>query len=1056
MNVALSSPRALLQPKRWILPSLLALAGAACWTPSAQAVPYACNLTNGGTTISFRLNESADNVKIVSGGGATTNDLGARAAGVHVETLVIVGDFQVVVFKASGPGYRTPIAPGRAAVLQTSTDNNTVRFNNPRGLAVNNNPASPYFGRVYVSNSSATNSPRAVGDGIYLLNSDLTDALGQGDVALTGGLNFGESVTHSPYHISIGEDDNLYISDWGTNNGTLYVTDPDVSAGQNVLGGPTGSPFPVTSSRVHGSISAGIVTGSLGMGNLTAFVVDEDYQTNPDATAATERLSLWRHDIGASLPGPFTAPTRIALHPNTFLRTVGNQVMDLARNTNGHFYVANYRSVGNEANVWAVDASGVLVWSSLVESRAVLGNPAATDILKAAGGIDLSPSGDTLAVMHLETNGIWILPMLPTGLPDITNRLVLAGFNTVAVQGREVAFDRAGNLYAVSQSAGLLRVFSPGGTTTAVTGSDGTFNIIRPPGVSVVTTTNLAYETIPGGQPGMDPPLPGAFSLVRQGDISGPVTVVYTLTGTAINGTDYTTNVLSAVIPAGQTNVEVFITPISDGLAEFTETVTLTVVGSGDYDLATPVTASLSIVDDNVPNAIDISASDTNAFERFAGTDTLRFVLTRRGDTNLDLIVFISTSAGTAVPNVDFQNLPDAINFPAGAVTVTNDITIVDDGDPEGMETVGVRVIMGNDPYVPGSPDTAYGAIIDNDPLAACVLFSDDFDANTAANWTERFGAGNGTLDRTATWSFDYGVLGIPSAPQSPGTTRGLFVTVNKDATPSSAGINFYPNGQSFSGNHALRFDLFLDIGNSNQTEHALAGLNHSGTQTNWVTQTAGDVNATRGNDGVFVAITSSPNNSRDYAAHTATNAASQPGVVATNAAAAFSSVFTVPPYTFAGAIGCASNSLTRTWAEVELRQLDGKVTLSVNHFPVLEYTNTSGFNSGNVMIGYNDQFSSVGSALNFAIFDNVRVVQLDLQIKSITLLSGNQVEIDFVSPVTGYSASSFRLQSAAVLGSPTNFADDNSAVITAIPGGWRATTTQSGDMRYYRIRRLP
>src|SRR5437773_12427231 len=48
---------------------LLALAS------STLAVPYACDITNSGGIVSFRLNENADNVKVIR--GTVTNDLGA-------------------------------------------------------------------------------------------------------------------------------------------------------------------------------------------------------------------------------------------------------------------------------------------------------------------------------------------------------------------------------------------------------------------------------------------------------------------------------------------------------------------------------------------------------------------------------------------------------------------------------------------------------------------------------------------------------------------------------------------------------------------------------------------------------------------------------------------------------------------------------------------------------------------------------------------------------------------------------------------------------------------
>jgi len=62
-------------------------------------------------------------------------------------------------------------------------------------------------------------------------------------------------------------------------------------------------------------------------------------------------------------------------------------------------------------------------------------------------------------------------------------------------------------------------------------------------------------------------------------------------------------------------------------------------------------------------------------------------------------------------------------------------------------------------------------------------------------------------------------------------------------------------------------------------------------------------------------------------------------------------------------------------------------------------------------------------------------------------------VQIDFTAPCVA-SANDLHLQSATNPTSPANFSDDAGATISSIPGGWRATTMQSGPARYYRIRR--
>ena len=131
------------------LPIILRLAmtfAMASLVSTALARPYATSLTNSGSSISFRLNESADSVKIISSGGSVTNDLGPLPKGLTVTNLTIAGVFKIQVTKASGSGYL------QGVVNQISDDaNNFVKFVNQRGVAINKNTNSPYFGRVYVS-----------------------------------------------------------------------------------------------------------------------------------------------------------------------------------------------------------------------------------------------------------------------------------------------------------------------------------------------------------------------------------------------------------------------------------------------------------------------------------------------------------------------------------------------------------------------------------------------------------------------------------------------------------------------------------------------------------------------------------------------------------------------------------------------------------------------------------------------------------------------------------------------------------------------------------------
>src|SRR5262249_24287355 len=61
----------------------------------------------------------------------------------------------------------------------------------------------------------------------------------------------------------------------------------------------------------------------------------------------------------------------------------------------------------------------------------------------------------------------------------------------------------------------------------------------------------------------------------------------------------------------------------------------------------------------------------------------------------------------------------------------------------------------------------------------------------------------------------------------------------------------------------------------------------------------------------------------------------------------------------------------------VQVLQKDSLITWMLNGRIVAQYTNTTARSSGNIMLGYNDTFASIGDSNNFAIIDNVTVTPL-------------------------------------------------------------------------------
>ena len=280
--------------------------------------------------------------------------------------------------------------------------------------------------------------------------------------------------------------------------------------------------------------------------------------------------------------------------------------------------------------------------------------------------------------------------------------------------------------------------------------------------------------------------------------------------------------------------------------------------------------------------------------------------------------------------------------------------------------------------------------------------FLDDFDSYVAPSSVTNpattngykifFGAVSGGTDFKAIFGFDYSTItfptNIPSAPRSVGgTTRGLFLTVNKDPSGLAAAVNLYPLGLVVAGNFALKFDVWLNWTNpGSATEHALFGINHSGNITNRVAQLT--------SDGLFFAMDGDGNVSgtstvvRDFSVfrggglgvapilmltnNTAFGPTPLLGSTFDNANTGFVNLF--PAKNISGYPTTPAGTPGFGWVSGEVRQENNVITCLLNGVAFAQYTNTFDYTNGSVLVGYNDVFDSLGSTNNFVIFDNLRV----------------------------------------------------------------------------------
>jgi hypothetical protein len=136
----------------------------------------------------------------------------------------------------------------------------------------------------------------------------------------------------------------------------------------------------------------------------------------------------------------------------------------------------------------------------------------------------------------------------------------------------------------------------------------------------------------------------------------------------------------------------------------------------------------------------------------------------------------------------------------------------------------------------------------------------------------------------------------------------------------------------------------------------------------------------------------------------------------------------------------------------VEISQIGDRITLKINNTLILQYTNTTPFRSGNLMLGYCDAYDSIMTAYSGVYYDNLRVISLASPVVTRIETDAGNARIDFSANAADV-VGQFVLQAAPAVTGPYN---DVSATITSLGGGnFRATTALGGTAQFYRVRRV-
>src|SRR5206468_2150432 len=149
-------------------------------------------------------------------------------------------------------------------------------------------------------------------------------------------------------------------------------------------------------------------------------------------------------------------------------------------------------------------------------------------------------------------------------------------FNNAAIANATSATLTLTNVQTLNSGNYTVRVTnSLGFAFSAIAG----LSVTVPPAVTIVASDPSAAEAA------LDP---GAFTISRTGSTGAPLTVQFTVAGSANAGSDYVALVSPVTIKAGAASTNVTVTPINDLIPEAAETVIVTLSPGSDYAVGSP------------------------------------------------------------------------------------------------------------------------------------------------------------------------------------------------------------------------------------------------------------------------------------------------------------------------------------------------------------------------------------------------------------------------------------------------------------------------------------